>query len=90
MLKYAGIVNEKTSEFNYHHQGNESFNKKFTKDNQVFTNAFEKLENAFLEGDPLVHYKTKQFLSEKTCKSILDAKEIREKQSEIFVKERLI
>ena len=91
MLKNADIVNGKTREFNYHHKDNESFNKKFVSDKQAFTNALEEVGNLFLEeGDQLVHIKTKQLLSEKACKSILDATEIGEKQLEIFVKEHLI
>ena len=37
-----------------------------------------------------VHTKTKQFLCEKACKLIQDAKENWKKQLEVFVKERLI
>ena len=60
MLKNADIVNGKTHEFNYHHEDNESFNKKFVSDKQAFTNALEELGNLFLEGgDQLVHIKTK-------------------------------
>ena len=82
---------ETSREFNYHHEDNESFNKKFVSDKQAFTNALEEVGNLFLEeGDQLVHIKTKQLLSEKACKSILDATEIGEKQLEIFVKEHLI
>ena len=91
MLKNADIVNGKTREFNYHHKDNESFNKKFVSDKQTFTNALEEVGNLFLEeGDQLVHIKTKQLLSEKACKLILDATETGEKQLETFVKERLI
>ena len=51
---------ETSGEFNYHHEDNESFNKKFVSDKQAFTNALEELGNLFLEGgDQLVHIKTK-------------------------------
>ena len=91
MLKNADIVNGKTREFNYHHKDNESFNKKFVSDKQAFTNALEEVGNLFLEeGDQLVHIKTKQLLSEKACKLIVDATEIGEKLLETFVKELLI
>ena len=82
---------ETSREFNYHHEDNESFNKKFVSDKQAFTNALEELGNLFLEGgDQLVHIKTKQLLSEKACKLILDATEIGEKQLKTFVKELLV
>ena len=91
MLKNADIVNGKTSEFNYYHEDNESFSKKFISDKEASTNAFEELGNSYLEeGDQLIHIKVKKLLREKACKSILDAKEIGKKQLKIFVKERLI
>ena len=88
MLKNADIVNGKTREFNYYHEDNESFSKKFISDKEAFTNAFEELGNPYLEeGDQLIRIKVKQLLCKKACKSILDAKEIGKKQLEIFVKE---
>ena len=76
---------------NNHHKDNQSFKKKFISDKQAFTNVFEELGNPFLEeGDQLDHVKTKQLLSEKASKSILDTIGIGKKQLEIFIKEQLI
>lgn len=49
MIKNADIVNEKTSELNYHHKDNEPFNKKFITDKEAFTYVLKNEETNFLK-----------------------------------------
>ena len=90
ILKTSDSVEANVNELLHHHEDTKTFEVKFQKDKNAFTNAIEDLGNPFLEEEPqLVHIVTKQLLDEKASKSIKNAKDIGEHQFKAFVEQRL-